>query len=150
VADPGGTFLDSMRAEGGQGRPLELREVDPFIDTVREMVARQLVAGRPPILMVSRGVAMSVRTLQRRLADRGWSYSELVDDVRRVLARRRVAHLRVPFGEVASDLGFAEQASFTRAFRRWTGLTPREYRRCGGLAPTRPSVGQPLPAGASE
>jgi len=129
---------------------LELQGVDPFVDGVREMVARRLVAGRPPIWTVARGLAMSVRTLQRRLAEKGWSYSELVDDVRGVMARRRVAHPRVPFGEVASDLGFAEQASFTRAFRRWTGLTPREYRRRRGLAATSPSLGQPLPARAAE
>lgn len=109
------------------------------------MVARRLLAGRPPIWTVARGVAMSVRTLQRRLAERGWSYSELVDDVRRVLARRRVVQPSTPFGEVASDLGFAEQASFTRAFRRWTGLTPREYRRRWGQAVKgRPIVGRPL------
>lgn len=113
-------------------RPLESREVDLIVDRLREMIAPQLIAGRPPIRTMSRAVAMSVRTLQRRLAERGWSYSELVDDVRRAVARRRVEHPQTPFNVVAADLGFAEQASFTRAFRRWTGLTPRAYRRLRG------------------
>jgi AraC-like DNA-binding protein len=99
------------------------------MEGLRELIARWLVTGRPPIRSTSREVAMSVRTLQRRLADRGWSYTELVDDVRRSVAQSRVADLQTPFKAVAMDLGFAEQASFTRAFRRWTGLTPRQYRR---------------------
>jgi len=108
---------------------VESRGVDSLMEGLRELIARWLVAGRPSIRSTSREVAMSVRTLQRRLAERGWTYTELVDDVRRSVARSRVAHPQTPFKAVAMDLGFAEQASFTRAFRRWTGLTPRQYRR---------------------
>ena len=120
---------------------MEPGHADPFIDAFREMIERRLVAGRPPIGIVSREVAMSVRTLQRRLGERGWSYSELVDDVRRVVARRRVSHRQILLKAVATDLGFSEQASFTRAFRRWTGLTPREYRRREARATAMPPAG---------
>jgi AraC-like DNA-binding protein len=134
---------------------LESGHVDPFMEGLRELVARRLVGGHPPIRSTARAVAMSVRSLQRRLGERGWTYTELVDDVRRVIARQRVAaHPRRHLKVVAADLGFAEQASFTRAFRRWTGLTPREYRRRSRPhpmeAPASPaSAGRPHPVSSS-
>jgi len=72
---------------------------------------------------------LSPRTLQRRLSAEDWTYNDLVDDVRFAMARRRMAGSDTPLKAVAADLGFSEQASFTRAFRRWIGVTPREYRR---------------------
>ncbi len=71
---------------------------------------------------------MSVRTFQRCLAEAGWTYKELLDDVRFAEARRAMARPDELLKVVAIDVGFEEQASFTRAFRRWTGLPPREYR----------------------
>lgn len=117
------------------------------IDAVREVIARELSRGRPSLQSVARHLNLSVRTLQRRLAESGWSYVRLVDDIRGTVARRRVGRPGVLLKAVAFDLGFAEQASFTRAFRRWTGLAPREYRRLAGRRPvetpgeTTPRVG---------
>lgn len=71
---------------------------------------------------------MSTRTLQRRLRDWGFSFEEIMDDVRRLEAMRRIA-AREPAAEVAFMLGYSDQAHFTRAFRRWTGLAPRQYAR---------------------
>jgi AraC-like DNA-binding protein len=82
---------------------------------------------------------LSPRTLQRRLSAAGWTYKSLVDDVRFAVARQRVAQTDVLLKALATDLGFAEQASFTRAFRRWAGVTPREYRR-RLLAPAPPAI----------
>jgi AraC-like DNA-binding protein len=69
------------------------------------------------------------RTLQRRLATEGSTFARLVDDVRR---ERSEAFLRsgdVAVAEVSWLVGFSEQSAFTRAFRRWTGRSPTEYRR---------------------
>lgn len=71
---------------------------------------------------------MSTRTLQRRLNDWGFSFEEIVDDVRRLEAVRRIA-AREPAAEIAFMLGYSDQAHFTRAFRRWTGFAPRQYAR---------------------
>ncbi len=71
---------------------------------------------------------MSGRTLQRRLADRGYSYQALVDEVRRRLAERLLQATESSLAEVAFMTGFSEQSSFTRAFKRWAGQTPRSYR----------------------
>ena len=88
---------------------------------------------------------MSVRTFQRRLAEAGWTYKELLDDVRFAEARRAMARPDELLKVVAIDVGFEEQASFTRAFRRWAGLPPREYRLQLDRSPKgdRPS---PMPA----
>ena len=70
---------------------------------------------------------MSTRTLQRRLSDWGFSFEEIVDDVRRVEAIRRVTTGDGTAIEIAFMLGYSDQAHFSRAFRRWTGLSPRKY-----------------------
>jgi len=100
-----------------------------MIDRVRDVIARQLADGRPGIGEVARALNTSVRTFQRRLAEAGWTYKRLLDDVRFAEARCAMARPDDPLKAVAIDLGFVEQASFTRAFRRWTGSSPREYRR---------------------
>jgi len=71
---------------------------------------------------------MSTRTLQRRLADWGFSFEEIVDDVRRTEAIRRILIGDGSLVEIAFLLGYSDQAHFYRAFRRWTGMTPSEYR----------------------
>lgn len=106
-----------------------MKEAVHTVDTVRERIARALAEGRPSLRAMARSVGLSVRTLQRLLAARGWTYAALLDDVRATVARQRVGQTGTSFKTVASDLGFAEPASFTRAFRHWTGLSPREYRR---------------------
>jgi AraC-like DNA-binding protein len=71
---------------------------------------------------------MSARTLQRRLGDSGTTYKELLDDTRRALA---LAYLSAPqhsVNEITYRLGFSSGSCFTRAFRRWTGQSPSDWR----------------------
>ncbi|MCB1718365.1 MAG: helix-turn-helix transcriptional regulator, partial [Candidatus Competibacteraceae bacterium] len=68
------------------------------------------------------------RTLQRRLANRGYSYQTLVDESRRQLAERLLQKTDYSLAEVAFMTGFSEQSAFTRAFKRWAGQTPRSFR----------------------
>jgi AraC-like DNA-binding protein len=78
---------------------------------------------------VARRLGTSARTLQRRLREEGTSFAAELDAVRR---ERAEAFLRAPdvsIAEVSWLLGFAEQSAFTRAFRRWTGVAPTEWRR---------------------
>ena len=71
---------------------------------------------------------MSGRTLQRRLSEQGHSYQGLVDEARRRLAGSLLRETNYSLAEIAFMTGFAEQSSFTRAFKRWAGQTPRSYR----------------------
>jgi AraC-like DNA-binding protein len=75
---------------------------------------------------------MSTRTLHRRLYEEGTSFVDLLDETRRELAAGYIRRSDYSVGEVAYLLGFAETSSFNRAFRRWTGMSPSEYRRAGG------------------
>jgi AraC-like DNA-binding protein len=76
---------------------------------------------------------MSRRTLQRRLAEADTSYLRLVDETRKDLALRYIDDATRSITDVAFTLGFSQQSAFTRAFKRWTGLNPTEYR--AGLSP---------------
>ncbi|MNR08374.1 HTH-type transcriptional regulator VirS [compost metagenome] len=78
---------------------------------------------------VARHLCMSKRTLQRRLQELEMEFGELVEEIRQATAMDMVSHSPLSLTEIAQRLGYAEPSSFTRAFRRWSGLTPREFRR---------------------
>jgi len=96
---------------------------------VRRVVAAELRQGRPTSGIVARRLRMSRRTLVRRLASEGTTFSQLLDDLRRELA----VHLMTRAGklslfDVAKSLGFGHVQAFHRSFKRWTGSTPCRYR----------------------
>jgi AraC-like DNA-binding protein len=101
---------------------------DPFLSDVRRAVAETLRGGAPSLCQTARRLATSARTLQRRLAKTGASYELLVEEVRRELAERYLAERHLGLSEVAYLLGFSEGSAFHRAFRRWTGKTPKQHR----------------------
>lgn len=78
---------------------------------------------------IARQLCMSKRTLQRRLQESGLEFNGLVEDIRQGLAIDMVRHSVYNLTEIATRLGYHESSSFTRAFRRWTGQTPREFRQ---------------------
>ena len=71
---------------------------------------------------------MSPRTLKRRLAEQGTTYSEIIDDARRQRALLLLGDRRLTLDAIAAQLGYSDTANFTRAFKRWTGKTPGEAR----------------------
>lgn len=105
-----------------------LPQGENFAAGVRAIVARQLSSGQLNIGAVARELHMSARTLGRRLEGEGTTFTDLVDDVRKRLALRYVGKPDLPLTEIAFMLGFAHPAAFHRAFKRWTGQTPRRYR----------------------
>jgi AraC-like DNA-binding protein len=74
---------------------------------------------------------MSVRSLQRKLKEVGTTFRTLLDAVRKDLASTYVHDPDIELAEVASLLGFSDQSTFSRAFRRWTGHSPSEVRKSG-------------------
>jgi AraC-like DNA-binding protein len=108
---------------------------DCFAGAVKAIVRSQLCGGYPEISAAARSTGLSVRTLQRRLADESLVYSDLVTDVRRDLALEMLSDPSQRQLDVAMSLGYADAANFTRAFRHWTGVTPREFRRALERAP---------------
>lgn len=96
---------------------------------LRDLVVRQRFEGELTLESAARQLGMSPRTLQRRLGEDGTSYHEVVDGARRHIATQMLAQPTIAIAEVAFAVGFSEPAAFHRAFKRWTGTTPAEYRR---------------------
>ena len=108
---------------------LERLPAEPGLATdVRAAIASELRGGDIGLDHVAKKVGMSGRTLQRRLEALGVAYSDLVDEMRCAVSTSYLADRELALCEVAYLLGFSEQSSFTRAFKRWTGQTPTEYR----------------------
>jgi len=101
-------------------------------ERVRELLLKQLANGDLRASTIAKKLHVSQRTLVRRLAEEGTTFSQLLDDARRDLALRHVGMADTNFTEVAFLTGFADAPSFYRAFRRWTEMTPAEYRRQHG------------------
>lgn len=83
--------------------------------------------GPPSKAAVARQLGMSPRNLQRHLAEEGTSYKSLLNDARVDLARNYVREGRLSVTEIAFVLGFADTSTFSRAFKRWTRKSPRQY-----------------------
>lgn len=95
---------------------------------VRNRIIEQLPSGRLSQDSIARALHMSQRTLQRKLQGEGSSYKELLNETRKELASRYMENPNSQISEVAYLLGFSEVGNFTRAFKRWTGQAPSEYR----------------------
>jgi AraC-like DNA-binding protein len=109
----------------------ELAERGPahgLLGRVRDLVRRTLPEPPPPIDAIAERLRMSPRTLQRQLAESGTTYRDIVDRVREQLARFHLEAGRST-DEIAYLLGYSERAPFLRAFQRWTGRAPADFRR---------------------
>ena len=99
-----------------------------FADRARAALLEELRGGEPSVERLAARLKTSVRTLNRHLAVERLSYRRLLDHLRQELACRHLADDRVSIAEVAFLLGFSELSAFYRAFKRWTGHTPAEFR----------------------
>lgn len=113
----------------GYGSLCATAPASDFAGSLRQAISTLLVSGYPPVDRTAKAAGLSVRTLQRRLADGGESYSRLVEAVRLESAVRMLRDGDSKFIDIAYELGYADPANFTRAFRRWTGMTPRAFQR---------------------
>ncbi|WP_232492010.1 helix-turn-helix domain-containing protein [Novosphingobium kaempferiae] len=99
-----------------------------IIDKVDSYIRGALATGSCSIERCAEKTGMSVRTLQSRLAAESAKFSELVEKQRETLAKGHLTEGRLSLDEIADRLGYGEQTSFGRAFKRWTGMTPQQYR----------------------
>ncbi len=97
-------------------------------DRVKGILKRQLAGRRPGIVEVARELRLSARTLQRRLAEDGASFQQLIQEARRELARHYLLHSSLELTETAYLLGYEDAHSFFRAFHGWEGSSPGEWR----------------------
>ena len=92
-------------------------------------ISALLPTGECNLAMVARVIGLHPRVLQQRLAEQGSSFSAVLENRRLHLAREHLAHSDIDVTTLALNLGYAELAVFSRAFKRWQGMSPRQWRR---------------------
>lgn len=124
-----GGYLDRVKAESRT----------TVVERVEDYVRGSLASGNCSIEHCAHKLGTSVRTLQANLSGYGLKFSDLLEKQRIDLARGYLKREQVSLDDVAAMLGYSEQSSFGRAFKRWTGSTPQRYRQMltenGGLKP---------------
>lgn len=105
-----------------------LPENNELLDRVRLEIGRSLSAGTLSVFHVARRCGLSERTLRRRLSSAGYSFRDVVEDTRRKRALFMIRTGHEGVAQISQKLGYSDPASFARAFRRWTGVTPQGYR----------------------
>jgi AraC-like DNA-binding protein len=96
---------------------------------VHACLRRQNANAWPSLEELAAEMRAPASTLRHRLAAEGQTYRAIKDEIRRSLAIERLSRTRVNVADIAADLGFAEPSAFHRAFRKWTGKSPAEFRR---------------------
>lgn len=107
----------------------EIVDEAPLVSRTKDAIAQALSEGAPKMADIARGLGLSARSFHRRLSEHGMSFQILTEETRRDLAEGLLRDERHSLAEIAFLTGFAEQSSFTRAFKRWVGMTPASYRK---------------------
>lgn len=108
---------------------LEFAEARADFLTRLRRLAQQYIAEANAQEQVAERLNMTPRTLHRRLKQEGLSFKQLLDDMCRLSAMSLLRHQRASIGDIAQQLGYKDQANFVRAFKRWTGTTPSQFRK---------------------
>ena len=101
---------------------------EPAADRVRRVMRSLVAGGRFSVADAAAEFGVNRRTLARRLAGSGTSFREVLDGARHDEAQRLLQSPAIPVAEIALRLGYSDTATFTRAFRRWAGTSPRQWR----------------------
>lgn len=99
-----------------------------IIHRVKYAIIQNIHDGKITDDKIAKAIFMSVRSLQRNLKKFGTTFGSVLDETRKDLAEHYVSDLKEDLTEVAFKLGYSEQSSFSRAFKRWTGISPSAYR----------------------
>ena len=102
-----------------------------LVSRIRSMIKHDVDGQFPEFELVADKLHLTTATLRRRLRSEGSSYQQLKDDIRRDTAIHLLSRGTVSMEQVAENVGFSEPTSFFRAFKRWTGVTPRAYLNAG-------------------
>lgn len=108
-------------------RMLQLTNSIPYAQRTRELLVKH-EPYRGNMEKSARALGVSARTLRRRLAEEGTTYEQVVSEAFAIIAKQQLANSQLSLQELSDMLGFSRPSGFHRAFKRWTGMTPREYR----------------------
>ena len=117
-----------LRRYADQALASRTREGKSLRSDVERILPQLLPHGRARVPEVARQLGMSARTLSRKLHEQDMAFGDILDDLRAALAKYYLGDREVPVSEIAWLLGYQEVSSLTHAFRRWTGMTPKQFR----------------------
>jgi AraC-like DNA-binding protein len=116
-----------------------------YAERVRELLLENGAQTRIDMNAVARSLGLSARSLRRRLCDEGISYNSIAEGALATLAKQLLADQARSIQETAYTMGFSDPSAFYRAFKRWTGTTPKTFRLYGSDH-AGPALGAPLQA----
>ena len=122
------TLLYSILTNALKTYFLSVSQDSGFVDVVCREITRLGSDEMPSTETVADRLAISPRTLRRRLADEGYSFQEAKNLAREKRAKYYLSQTSMPLSEIAFELGYSELSAFSRAFRSWAGETPQSYR----------------------
>ncbi len=125
---PIGNKTISAMHDGELDQSIKDLDESTLADKVIKLFIHELVIKEPHIEEIASQLNMSKRTFQRRLKDEGWTFVALIDHTRKTMAMEYVLQPKHSLQQISHLLGFTEHSNFYRAFKRWYGLTPRQYR----------------------
>ncbi|UZR97047.1 AraC family transcriptional regulator [Chondrinema litorale] len=106
----------------------EIEKENGFYQTVKKAVVNLVKPEFPTIEQVAANLNVSVRTLQRKLSDEGYTFKEIIEMLRKDFALSYIKNRDLSVGEIAYLLSYSDSSTFIRSFKRWTGKTPQAYR----------------------
>ncbi|MFD2230118.1 AraC family transcriptional regulator [Alkalimarinus sediminis] len=108
---------------------LELNSSGRLVDQVTASISTHLQSGEVSLGHIAATLGLSERQLQRKLKEEGLTYQGILDNTRKTLALKQIEDGMVDLYEITFLLGFSDQSAFQRAFKKWTGMTPGQYRK---------------------
>lgn len=127
-ADVGLYPVLQQHAEALLQQKLRQQERDDVVTQVRASIARNLAQDNARLGAVALDLGLNQRTLQRKLADAGASFQQVLDQTRQELAEGYLRQRNLSLVDIAFLLGYQDQSAFNHAFREWTGMSPGSYR----------------------
>jgi AraC-like DNA-binding protein len=131
-------LLETLRTEADKAVSISRSRIDrddniamrtDLISALREILGNYVTEEYLSIDLIADLAGLTSRSLQRAIKARGTSYRDLLNDARRDYALEKLRQPDVGIHQIANYLGYREAGHFTRAFKRWTGMTPSEYRK---------------------
>lgn len=127
---PGADALLHRHLEKQANELHHLRHTGVVVE-LRSLLRRALLNGECTVSGIARQLCLHERTLHRRLREQGTSFRQELGDIRREMARQLLAGTAMPVAKIATTLNYADASAFNRAFKRWTGVTPVQWRTRG-------------------
>ena len=108
---------------------IQTDESDDIQNQIENLIRRSLQSQRYQIEHIANNLSMHPRTLQRKLKEAGISYSEVVENIRKEVATERLENSNITIMQLSDYLGYKDNTAFARAFKKWFGVTPMQWRK---------------------